>query len=310
MTLPRALGSSRTPLISSAVLGVVCALVAMHFLRWTVLQPEVLVDAFAFHRGDLDAGRWWSVATYVLVQPSATMLFVTCYALLLFGPRLERLWGARRFMGFSALAALGGWMVHLFVGGSAPLLGAASVALGVLGAHAMRWGAEEQVLAGGFTVRVRWAAAFVGAVILLAGLQESLGGGSAFLAHAGGLGAAWVFTRATSVMLVERFRDGVSAMPDEPPDDQPPRAVPKTLPRSRAQRETIDDLVARSNAETTRRPAAPMRPASMQQQTAATPQAPLTLDSILDKISQQGLEALSADERRLLDDHSRRLRDS
>lgn len=308
MQAPRTDLSSRAPLIPPAVLGVVCALAAVHFLRWTVLQPEVLVEAFAFHRGDLDAGRWWSVATYSLVQPSAMMLFVTGYALLLFGPRLERVWGARRFVGFAALAALGGWMVHLFVGGTAPLLGAASVALGVIGAHAMRWGAEEQVLTGGFTVRVRWAAAFVVAVILLTGLQETLGGGAAFLAHAGGVGAAWVFSRATNATLVERFRDGVSAMPDEPPDDQPPRAVPKTLPRSRAQRETIDDLVARSNAETTRRPAIPMRPAGVQQPAAGPP--PLTLDAILDKISQQGLEALSADERRLLDDHSRRLRDS
>lgn len=309
MTAPHTPGSLRSPLIPSAVLGVVCALIAVHFLRWTVLQPEVLVEAFAFHRGDLDAGRWWSVATYALVQPSATMLFITCYALIVFGPRLERLWGPRRFLGFTALAALGGWMVHLFVGGAAPLLGAASVALGVLGAHAMRWGAEEQILAGGFTVRVRWAATFVGAVVLLAGLQETLGGGAAFLAHAGGLGAAWVFTRATNVLFVERFREGVSAMPDEPPDDQPPRAVPKILPRSRAQRETIDDLVARSNAETTRRPATPVRPTSVRQMEAA-PQLPLTLDAILDKISQQGLEALTADERRLLDDHSRRLRDS
>ncbi len=309
MTAPSHAPSSRSPLISSAVLGVVCVLVGVYFLRWTVLQPEVLIEAFAFHRGDLDAGRWWSVATYTLVQSSATMLFVTCYALLVFGPRLEHLWGARRFVGFAALAALGGWMVHLFVGGTAPLLGAASVALGVVGAHAMRWGREEQVLAGGFTVRIRWAAAFVAAVILLAGLQETLGGGAAFLAHVGGLGAAWVFTRATNVMLVERFRDGVSAMPDEPPDDQPPRAVPKTLPRSRAHRETIDDLVARSNAETARRASGPARPTAVRP-VAEPPQAPLTLDVILDKISQQGLEALSADERRLLDDHSRRLRDS
>lgn len=309
MTASRTLDSPRPPLIPSAVLGVVCALSAVHFLRWTLLQPEVLIDAFAFHRGDLDAGRWWSVATYALVQPSATTLFLTCYALLVFGPRLERLWGSRRFVGFSALAALGGWMVHLFVGGTAPLLGAASVALGVLAAHALRWGAEEQRLAGGFTLRVGWAAAVVAAVMLLAGLQETLGGGLAFLAHAGGLAAAWVFTRATNVTLVERFRDGVSAMPDEPPEDQLPRAVPKTLPRSRAQRETIDDLVARSNADSSRQPLSPARPASLQR-AAAPPPAALTLDGILDKISRQGLEALSADERRLLDDHSRRLRDS
>jgi membrane associated rhomboid family serine protease len=309
MQAPRSTETPRTPLIPSAVLGMLCALVGVHFLRWTVLQPEVLVEAFAFHRGDLDAGRWWSVATYPLVQSSATMLFITAYALLVFGPRLERLWGSRRFVGFAALAALGGWMVHLFVGGEAALLGASSVALGVIGAHAMRWGSDEQVLAGGFTVRVRWAAAFVAAVILLAGLQEPLGGGAAFLAHAGGLAAAWVFTRVTSVLLVERFREGVSAMPDEPPDDQPPRAVPKTLPRSRAQRETIDDLVARSNAETARRPATPTQPAPRRPQQEPSIVAP-SLDAILDKISQHGLDALSADERRVLDEHSRRLRDT
>lgn len=308
MTAPRPDAMPRTPLIPSAVFALVCALVGVQFLQWTVLQPEVLVDGLAFHRGDLDAGRWWSVATYALVQPSATMLLLSVYALLVFGPRLETLWGARRFAGFAAFAALGGWMVHLFVGGSAALLGASSVALGTIGAHAMRWGQDEQVLAGGFVVRVRWAAAFVAAVVLLAGMQEPLGGGAAHLAHLGGLAAAWLFTRATNVLLVERFREGVSAMPDDPPEDQPPRAVPKTLPRSRAQRETIDDVVARSNAEASRRqaPVQPTRPPAKPQ--AERSDAAPTIDSILDKIGTQGLDALTPEERRVLDDHSRRLR--
>ena len=302
MTAPRA-AASRAPLIPSAVLGLACALLAVHFLRWTVLRPEVLVEAFAFRRGDLDAGRWWSPATYALVQPSATILALSAYALLVFGPRLERLWGARRFLGFAAFAAIGGWIVHLFIGGTAPLLGATSVALGIVAAHALRWGDDERVLAGGFTVRVRWAAAFVAAVLLLAALQEPVGGGAAALAHVGGLGAAWLFTRATHVLLVERIRDGVSALPDDPPEDQPPRAIPKHSPRARAQRETIDDVVARSNAAAMRRPPrAPVPPAD--------PQAPPTVDAILDKILTHGLDGLTAEERRVLDDHSRKLRDS
>jgi membrane associated rhomboid family serine protease len=290
------------PLLPPAVLTLVGALVGVHFLRWTVLKPAVLVEAFAFHRGDLDAGRWWSAATYSLVQPSATILLLAVYVLLVFGPRLERLWGARRFLAFTGFAALGGWMVHLFVGGEAPLLGATSLALGVLGAHAMRWGTEERVLAGGFTMRVRWAAAFVAAVLLLTALQEPIGGGAAALAHLGGLASAWLFTRATHVLLVERIREGVSAQPDEPPEDQPPRAVPKGTPRARGQRETIDDVVARSNAAAARR-SLPPRPA-------AAPAVPPTVDAILDKILAQGLDRLTDEERRILDDHSRRLRDS
>lgn len=289
----------RTPLIPSAVLGIVCALVGVHFLRWTVLRPEVLVELLAFHRGDLDAGRWWSVATYALVQPDAMLLALSLYALLVFGPRLERLWGARRFVAFALFAALGGWIVHLFVGGTAPMVGFTSVALGIVAAHALRWGSEERVLAGGFTMRVRWAAAFVAALLLLTALQAPIGGGAAALAHVGGIGAAWLFSRATHVLLVERIRDGVSAMPDEPPDDQPPRAIPKSAPRSRAQRETIDEVVARSNAAA-RRAAPPPRPASP----------PPSVDAVLDKILTHGLDGLTDEERRVLDDHSRRLRDS
>lgn len=292
------------PLVPPATLALVGTLLGVHFLRWTVLRPEVLVEAFAFHRGDLDAGRWWSAATYSLVQPSAMVLALAVYALLVFGPRLERLWGPRRFVGFTAFAALGGWMVHLFVGGTAPLLGATSVALGVVAAHALRWGTEERILAGGFTVRVRWAAAFVAAVLVLAALQEPVGGGAAALAHLGGLGAAWLFTRATHVPLVERIRDGVSAQPDEPPEDQPPRAVPRGSPRARSQRETIDDVVARSNAAAARRVPPPRA------QPMADPASPPTVDAILDKILAQGLDRLTDEERRILDDHSRRLRDS
>lgn len=297
-------------MIPPATLWFVGALLGVHFLQWTVVQPEAMQAVLGFRRGDLDAGRWWSVATYALVQPSAFVLALNVYMVVLFGPRLERFWGSRRFAGFLALAALGGWILHLFVGGPATLLGASAASLGVLGAHAMRWGGEERVLAGGFTVRVRWMAAFVAAVVLLSGLEEPIGGGLPFLAHLGGFAAAWVFARTTSVLFVERFREGVSAMPDEPPEDQPPRAVPKTLPRSRAQRESIDDVVARTNAESSRRQATPTRrraprPEESRDAAAAAPM----LDAILDKISAEGMDRLTPDERRVLDDHSRKLRD-
>ena len=307
-SLPQAEGAPS--LVTPAVVWLVAVLGAVHFLQWTIVQPADVQALLAFRRGDLDAGRWWAAATYSLVHPSVTLLALNAYALVLFGPRLERFWGTRRFLGFAALAALGGWIAHLFVGGVTPLLGATAVALGVMGAHALRWGGEERALAGGRTARGRWIVAFVGAVLLVSGMREEVGGGAAFLAHLGGLGAAWVFARATSVLFVERFREGVSAMPDEPPEDQPPRAVPKSLPRSRAQRETIDDVVARSNeagTPRTQRPAPTRRRQNPER--AAEADGPPTIDAILDKISAVGLDRLTPAERQVLDDHSRRLRD-
>ena len=113
---------------SPAVLWLVALLAGTHFLQWTVVMPEDAQRLLAFHRGDVEGARWWTVATYSLVQPSVTMLVLNAYALLLFGPRLERFWGAKRFIGFAVLAALGGWVVHQFIGGTSALLGASAIA--------------------------------------------------------------------------------------------------------------------------------------------------------------------------------------
>jgi membrane associated rhomboid family serine protease len=302
-----ATGAERsTPAVTPAVAWICGALAAVHFLQWTVVLPADAQQWLAFRTGDIESGRWWSVATYPLVHANATLLLLNVYSLLLFGPRLERFWGARRFVAFVALAALGGWIAHLFVGGAAPLAGASAASFGVMGAYAWRWGNEERPLLGGFVARERWAIAFIAAIVVLTGMQEPIGGGIPFLAQLGGFGTAWIFARATNVLFVERFREGVLAMPDEPPEDQPPRAVPKTLPRSRSQRETIDDVVTRSNADTARQRSGARATKSPAPD---APGAPPTIDAILDKIGREGLEQLSAEERRVLDEHSRRLRD-
>lgn len=283
------------------------AIAVVHFLQWTLLLPADVQEFLGFRRGDLDAGKWWSVLTYPFVHADLASLLLSGYVLAVFGSRLEREWGARRFLAFGFLASLGGWTLHLFIGGDALLLGAAAPAFAVLAAHAMQWDDAEHPLASGIAMRGRWMVLFLAVLILLVGMRQPVGGGGAFLAHLGGVAAAWLFVRATQVTLVEQFREGVSALPDEPPDDQLPRAIPKTLPRSRTRdRDTIDDVVARTNAAAARRTSSPRRRAT--QEPAAAPEPP-TIDAILDKISAEGMDGLTPEERRVLDDHSRRLRD-
>lgn len=298
----------RMPWMTRGVIWVLAILLGVQFMQLTLVQPADVQAVLGFRRGDLDGGRWWSVATYSLVHGSVYLTLLNAYALAFFGPRLERFWGTRRFLVFLGVATLAGWMLHLFIGGDALLLGGSSAAFAVLAAHALRWGTEQQMIAGGLEIRSLWLTVIVGAIILVVGLQAPVGGGLAFIAHGGGLVASWLFTRATRVLFVERFREGVSAVPDEPPEDQPPRAIPKTLPRSRArdrQGETIDDVVARSNAAAAaERAATTRRPGSRRANAGA-----LDIDTILDKISSHGIDHLTPAERRVLDDHSRRLRD-
>lgn len=299
--------ATRVTRVVSWVLG---AMASVQFLQWTLLLPSDVQQFLGFARGDLDAGRWWSVFTYPFVHAEFASLLLAAYALLVFGTRLERKWGPHRFLAFGFLASLGGWTLHLFIGGESLLIGAAAPAFAVLAAHAMQWDAAEHPLAAWITMRGHWTALFVAVLILLVGMRQEIGGGGAFLAHLGGVAAAWLFVRATQVTLVEQFRDGVLALPDEPPEDQLPHAIPRTLPRSRArERDTIDDVVVRTNAASGRRSAPSRRRASPESIGDAAPTEPPSIDAILDKISAQGIEQLTGDERRVLDDHSRRLRD-
>ena len=307
-TSPAAAEHQRIPRISRMVLWTVAALGIVQFLQWTVVLPADVQSVLGFHRGDVDVGRWWTTLTFPLAHPDVTVLLLNIYALVLFGPRLEAEWGTARFSALLVAAAVGGWMLHLISGNTGQLLGASALAFAVLTAYAIRWGSATHLLAGGFEARGRWVTLFVGAMILLVGLGGGNGavdgGGTGFLAHLGGIAAGWLFVRATPVLMVERLREGVSALPDEPPDDQLPRAIPKTLPRSRARdRETIDEVLSRTNAAAARRTTQPRRAKQ-------APQAePPSIDAILEKISAEGIEQLTADERRALEDQARRLRD-
>ena len=292
---------ARVPRLPRAVTWVVVALVVVEFLQWTVVLPADVQSALGFRRADLDLGRWWTTLTFPLVHRDLTLLLLNAYALALFGSRLEVAWGTRRFLTFLALAGAGAWVLQLVSGSAGPLLGASAAALGSLAAYAMRWGGERHGMAGGLEVQGRWLTAMIGAMILLVGLRAGDGGGAGFLVHLGGVAAAWSFVRAAPVLLVERLRDGVSALPDEP-EDQLPRAIPKSSPRSRG-RETIDDVVSRTNAQAARR-TAPRRDRSPE----PAPAEP-SLDALLDKISAEGIDRLTADERRILDEYSKRRRD-
>lgn len=245
-------------------------LALMQYLQWTVVQPADLQGAFAFTRGDLDAGRWWTPITALVVPGPFSLLVMHLYILALYGWRLERLWGASRHLGVVVCATLVAWMVHLFLGGTAPFLGASAASFAMLAATAVRWGDEPQMLIGGFAIRARWVTILMGTMLLLTGLES----GPRFLAH---LVGGWIVgVGAVRILLRPAARPSRPSAPATPPVAPSPAAA-SSPPRARAM---------------------------------ATNAAPApTIDQILDKISAQGLAHLTPEERRLLDDHSRRLRD-
>ena len=89
------------------------------------------------------------------------------------------------------------------------------------------------------------------------GCGRPSGGGSAiaYLAHVGGIAFAWLYMRTPPAASIERFRQRISPAPDYP-QDETPRAIPRTLPRSRSgtQRDDVDEIVAKSKAVAAQQP--------------------------------------------------------
>jgi membrane associated rhomboid family serine protease len=289
--------------ITTAVKWLIAINLAVYFIQLTVVKPTDVQLALGFQKENL-GHQWWTIGTYMFVHEGFWHLALNIYALWVFGPRLEQRWGSSEFVRYYLFCGVGGWFAHLaFVGGDSVFTGASAAVLGVLVAYATLWPDEPVFAFATVPTTVRWLATLVGITIIGSGMASAKGpGGIDYLAHLGGLVAGVLYLRATAAVNLGHLRRGVLSVPDEP-DEAPPRAVPRTLPRSRTRdRESIDEVVARSNATVAERSTSRHSAPEAQTDLAA-------LDRVLDKISAHGLASLSRDERRLLDEASRRLRD-
>jgi membrane associated rhomboid family serine protease len=294
---------------STAVAWLIGVNVALYFLQLTVVSPADVRGALGFEVGNLDRA-WWTVGTYMFVHAGFLTLALNVFALWRFGPRIEQQWGSVQFAGYYVLCGLGGWFFHMLFARQGVLIGASAAVLGVMIAYASRWPRDTMVLFGVAPLSIRWFVALYTVAILLAGMSGDAGAGVAYLAHLGGLVTGWAYVRMAGSMNIDSLRQRVAPVADEP-DDMPPRAVPpRSMPRPRGERESrdVDEIVQQSQAAIAERATGATHRESSQH----TPPGGFSsteLNSLLDKISAQGLDALTLAERTRLEDAARRLKD-
>jgi membrane associated rhomboid family serine protease len=292
------------PRLTPAVQALIAISVAVLFLQMTALVKYTDTAAwFGFDSGALP-GRWWTVVTYMFVHGGVLHLAGNMYALFVFGPRLEHTWGQKRFLWFYLLCGLGGVVFHVLFLRHGGLVGASAAVFGVMTAYAMQWPNDEIYLFALVPVRVRTLVVTLLVFNLVMGLLVTAGSGGAniaYFAHVGGIVAAYVFMRMAASGTMDNVRQRVANLPDS---DEPPRAIPRTLPRSRDRVDEVDDIVAKSKAIAAKRPAA-LTPGPRRHEAKAE-----ELNRVLDKISEHGIESLTTDERRVLEDMSKKLRDA
>ena len=159
---------------------------------------------------------------------------------------------------------------------------------------------EEVYLFGVIPMKSRWLVAAMLAMNIVFALSPS--SRIDWTAHVGGMAFGWIFLKLYAVGGINRVRGWVSSVPDE--SDDMPRAVPRNRAPMRDRAGSVDEVVARSNAVVLRE-SKPLQ--HIQQETAKEYAA--RVNRVLDKISQHGITSLTRDERRLLEDMSRKLRD-
>lgn len=253
---------------------------AVYLLQLTVFTNPWLIETFGFAPSRI-LRHPWGLLTYAFLHGSFLHLLGNMIALFMFGPPVERSLGGRAFVRLYVLAALGGPALSLALlplTGSAIIIGASAAVFGVMLAFVLEWpDAPVLVFPLPVPVKAKWLVAFLAGLSLVAGVVGARDGVAHF-AHLGGFAAAFLYLRGASLLSRTR-RDEViertpAVMVRPPTADAARRAEPIGPPRRR-------DRDASVLAE---------------------------VDRVLDKISALGLESLTPDERRFLDEMSQRFR--
>lgn len=296
----------KSPGLTPAVQCLLALNVGVYFLQVMLFGAKGMFSLFALDPLRFPAS-WWTVVSYMFVHAWLMHLAFNMLSLWMFGPRLEKAWGTRSFAYFYLWSGIGGAIAHLIFAGNASVVGASGAISGVMVAYALRWPDEEVFVFGMIPMKSRWLIAAMIAMNVIFALSP--GSNIGWSAHLGGMAFGWLFLKVSSLGGLSRVRGWVSSIPDDTEDM--PRAVPRARPAARdraraADEHGADEVVARSNAVVLRE-TKPIRHAP-RQETAKEHAARVNL--VLDKISRQGIKSLSRDELKLLEEMSRKLRDS
>lgn len=292
--------SPETPRMTRAVQWLLALNIGVYFLQLTLFGSDAVFSALALNPARFPAA-WWTLVTYMFVHAWLAHLAFNLFTLWMFGPKLEQIWGTRVFAQFYLWCGLGGAIAHLLLAQNSAVIGASGAISGVLVAYALHWPDDEVYLFGVIPMKSRWLIAAMIATNIIFALSPN--SGIDWTAHVGGMGFGWLFLKLYSMGGLDRVRGWVSSVPEE--SEEMPRAVPRSRAPMQDRQRGVDEIVARSNAVVLRE-SKPLQRVAKQE----TPKEHAArVNTVLDKISRQGIASLSRDERRLLDDMSRKLRD-
>lgn len=286
-------GTSVTPWVKRLLI-VNAAVFLVSFIMVSVLRYPWFLDLVAFGPARFIT-RPWTLLTYAFVHVGIGHVLGNLLVLFFFGPPLEARWGSRAFLRFYLASAAGAALfsaLFYFLDPANWIIGASGATFGLMMAFAMIWPDMEIHVWGIFPIKAKWLVGIMGFVQLLIAASGS-SGGVAVLAHLGGMVTAFLYLK--SPWAPHAWGD----VPRAPRKSPGKRGGVALVPWSGKKQAAA---AAQTATATQARPAAARKGKSNERELLDD------VDRILDKISAQGLGSLTEEERKRLDEVSRRYR--
>ena len=261
------------------------------FLLTLMVGREFAFRWFAFSPSDI-LTQPWGVVTYMFLHGDFWHLFVNMLVLFFFGPPLESRWGSREFIKFYFVCGLGGVALS-FLFASYSIVGASAAVYGLMLAFAMNWPDAPIYIWGILPVKAKWLVAFLFVVSLFSAFGGA-GGGIAHFAHLGGIVTGFLY-------LKSDWGPGRGRKPWTKEGGTKRGKGTKKGRGSRVRRLAIVPQEDRDDG--------PGSPSDDSTTWTSRDEALLDeVDRILDKISARGMSSLTPEERKILDEVSRKSR--
>jgi membrane associated rhomboid family serine protease len=238
----------------------------------------------------------WQVVTYQFLHQGFGHIFFNMFALWMFGMELEHTWGTKRFITYYLLSGIGAGIAHLLVGyffpGSAgSVVGASGAINGILIGFAMMFPNRPIMM---FPFFIPIPAKFLILIFIAIDLISGLTGSSSGVAHFAHLGGG------LTGFLLLKFGDklGVYSLSDKVTGMFSKRGQQVSAPARRSPLRMVHQ-----EERTPKRTASGERTYDFEGEEITQSQ----VDEILDKINQVGYQALTAREKNILFEVSKRL---
>jgi membrane associated rhomboid family serine protease len=221
----------------------------------------------------------WTIITYMFAHGGFMHILFNMLGLFFFGPPLEARWGSKEFIKFYFLCGFGGAILSFLFVNSA-IIGASAAVYGVMLGFAMNWPDAPIYIWGIFPIPAKILVGIMAVFSLFSAFSGPYDGVAHF-AHLGGFVAAFIYmkwdrrgrTRSASRLRNLIAKRKLTVVPGGAKSDRPAAGVSAAHPREPDDQALLDQI-----------------------------------DRVLDKINESGMSSLTAEERRLLDEVSRKYR--